>query len=144
MEEVLKYPGCFVCGDDNRCGLKAKFYSDGNQVVTELTAQRDFEGYQDIYHGGIIATVLDEVMVKAILADQRYAVTAEMTVRFFKPVPVGEKLRFVGKIVKTRGRMFITESEATGEDGTVFARATGKYIEARGPLKQSLVKSTEQ
>ena len=131
----MKYPGCFVCGDDNPCGLKAKFYSDGSQVVTELTAQRDFEGYRDIYHGGIIATVLDEVMVKAILAGQRYAVTAEMTVRFVKPVPVGEKLKFIGRIVKTKDRFFMTEAEARGEDGTVFARATGKYIEAQKSLK---------
>ena len=143
MKEVLKYSGCFVCGEKNNSGLKARFYYDGKQAVTEVSALEQFEGYRGIYHGGIVSTLLDEVMIKAILALDRYAVTAEMTVRFFQPVRTGEKIRLVGRVTKSKGRVFITEGQATGENGQVFATATGKYIEADDDLKAALMNSVE-
>jgi len=143
MKEVLKYSRCFVCGDKNDNGLKARFYYDGEQAVTEVSALEQFEGYRGIYHGGIVSTLLDEVMIKAILALDKYAVTAEMTVRFLQPVRTGEKIRFVGRVTKSKGRVFFTEGQATGEKGQVFATAVGKYIEADNDLKAALVNSVE-
>ncbi len=78
MKEIVKYSGCFVCGDLNECGLRAGFYYDGRQAVAEVEVGRRFEGYRGICHGGIIAALLDEAMIKAILAIDRYAVTAEL------------------------------------------------------------------
>ncbi len=143
MKEVSKYSNCFVCGDCNQHGLQARFYYDGDKAVSEVVAAEAFEGYRGIYHGGIVSTLLDEVMIKAILAEDIYAVTAEMTVRFVAPVKTGDKLTFTGRVTKSKGRMYFTEGKATGEDGQVFASATGKYIEARPELKQVLVQSIE-
>lgn len=141
MKEVLKYSNCFVCGDHNHHGLKAKFYYDGEKAVTEITAREDFEGYRGIFHGGVISSLLDEVMIKAILAEEKYAVTVELTVRYFLPVRVGEKVRFVGKVTRQKGRVTFTEGEATGAEGQVFATATAKYVEAGADLKDQLMKS---
>lgn len=143
MTEVLKYSRCFVCGDKNDIGLKARFDYDGSQVTTEIVADERFEGYRGIYHGGIVATLLDEVMIKAILAEDKYAVTAEITIRFREPVRIGDQVRFVGRITRCRGRMFTTEGEAISESGSVLASATGKYIETKGDLKQSLLQSID-
>ncbi len=143
MKEVLKYSGCFVCGDKNEIGLKAKFYYDGSKAFAKVVAAENFEGYNGIYHGGIISTLLDEVMIKAILAEDIYAVTAEMTIRFLKPVQIGEKLEFSGKVVKNKGRIYITEGEVKNEDGEIFATASGKYIEADQTLKDTLMKSID-
>ncbi len=79
MNEIAKYSGCFVCGDDNECGLKAKFHFVGDKAITECVAARRFEGYYDIYHGGITATLLDEVMIKALLAQNIFALTVELS-----------------------------------------------------------------
>ncbi|MEA1980311.1 MAG: PaaI family thioesterase [candidate division Zixibacteria bacterium] len=143
MKEILKYSGCFVCGDKNDNGLQAKFYYDGKEASTEIEASDNFEGYQKIYHGGIISTVLDEVMVKAILAKEIYAVTVEMTVRFHKPVRTGDKLFFKGRIVKNKGRVYFTEGEVKRTNGDILATASGKYIEAEDELKNQLMKSIE-
>lgn len=143
MKEVLSYPGCFVCGGKNLHGLKAKFYFDGEKAFTEFIAAESFEGYKGIFHGGIVASLLDEVMIKAILATEIFAVTAEMTVRYRLPVRTGEKIRFVGKVVSSKGRHFTTEGEAVSEDGTVYATATGIYLEARPNLKEQLLQSLE-
>jgi uncharacterized protein (TIGR00369 family) len=109
MQEIPRYSGCFVCGDQNPSGLKAKFFFDGERAVCTVTADRLFEGYKNILHGGIISTLLDEVMIKAILARDLCAVTAEMSVRFRKPVAVGQSLTFTGWITKERGRIIQTE-----------------------------------
>jgi len=143
MTEVLKYSGCFVCGDNNDIGLKARFDYDGSQVTTEIVAGREFEGYRGIYHGGIVATLLDEVMIKAILAEDKFAVTAEISIRFHEPVHIGDKIRFVGKVTQRKGRMFLTQGEATSESGDVYALATGKYIEAKTDLKDQLLQSID-
>ena len=143
MQEVAKYKHCFVCGDQNPIGLKARFYFDGTQAVTEVDADRIFEGYKGIFHGGIIATLLDEVMIKALLAKDIFAVTAEMTVKFKRPVRTGDKIKFVGRETGHRGRLYETEGEALGSDGVPFATATGKYLEAKPALKAELSESLD-
>lgn len=143
MKEVVRYAGCFVCGDKNESGLKARFFYDGERVVTEVVALEQFEGYRRIYHGGILSTLLDEVMIKAILAQNRYAVTAELTVRFLRPIRTGENIKLVGSVTKSKGRVFFTEGKATGEDGQVFATATGRYVEADSELKAALTDAIE-
>ena len=143
MREVAKYAGCFVCGDQNDIGLKAVFEYDGKVARTTVSAQRMFEGYRNIYHGGILSTLLDEVMIKAILAEEILAVTAEMTVKFKAPVPIGETLTFTGYVTEKRRRLYLTEGQAVGKDGTVYATATGKYIEARPDLQDQLKASLD-
>ena len=78
MQEIVKYSGCFICGDNNDIGLKARFYFDGDKAHTETVAERRFEGYADIYHGGITSALLDEVMIKALLARDIYVMTVEL------------------------------------------------------------------
>jgi uncharacterized protein (TIGR00369 family) len=143
MREIVKYAHCFVCGDQNPGGLQVKFFWDGESARATVVAGEMFEGYKGIYHGGVISALLDEVMIKAILARDIFAVTAEMTVRYHLPVPTGQTLEFVGRITGSKGRVHFAEGEVTGPDGTRFASATGKYIEARPELKSTLMKSVE-
>jgi len=141
MEEIVKYSNCFVCGDQNEQGLKARFFRDGDRAVAELTTKAAFEGYRGIFHGGVISAMLDEVMIKAVLARDIYAVTAEMTVRYHKPVGIGVDLRFSGEIVEKKGRMYLTTGEVVGPDGVKYASATGKYLEARPEMESRLRES---
>jgi len=143
MQEIVKYSRCFVCGDQNVNGLKARFFYDGDQAVASIVAESGFEGYRGILHGGIIYSMLDEVMIKALLADGIYAVTAEMTIRYHSPVSTGQELRFVGSVVSRRRRMYQTKGKASGPDGTIFASATAKYIEARPEFKSRLLESLD-
>ncbi len=143
MKEIVSYKKCFVCGLQNAGGLKARFLFDGTQAFTEMTASEQFEGYQGIYHGGILATLLDEVMIKAILARGIFAVTAELTVRFKRPVTTGDRIRFSGKVTSVKGRLYATEGEAVGDDERPYATATGLYMEAKPELRDRLKTSVE-
>jgi acyl-coenzyme A thioesterase PaaI-like protein len=80
-------------------------------------------------------------MIKAVLARDIYAVTAELTVRYLKPVGIGMDLRFTGEIVEQKGRMYLARGEVVGSDGVKYAAATGKYIEARSEMKSRLRES---
>ena len=130
MKEIVRYPNCFVCGEKNQSGLRARFYWDGHEARTTVVTTDAFEGYRGILHGGVISSLLDEVMIKAVLAQEHFVVTAEMSVRFLQPARVGETLNFVGRIIRNRGRVFFTYGEAMRENGAVIATASGKYIDA--------------
>jgi uncharacterized protein (TIGR00369 family) len=143
MEEVARYSGCFVCGDNNNIGLKAHFFYEDGQVTTDYTAEKRFEGYLGVLHGGITSALLDEVMIKALLAREIFAMTVELTVRFKKSVSIGEHLHLKGFVTAEKGRLFSTQGEMVNGEGEVVATATGKYLEVRGNKKSELMKSLE-
>ena len=60
--EPKQYPNCFGCGADNPIGLRLQYRREGDAVVTEFTPGDEHEGWPDIVHGGIITTLLYEVM----------------------------------------------------------------------------------
>ena len=144
MQEIAKYSGCFVCGDSNDIGLRARFYFDKDRAFTEYVTEKRFEGYLGFFHGGITATLLDEVMIKALLAKGIYVMTVELTVRYKKTVATGQELFLQGFVEKENGRLYITRGEVRTGDNELVATATGKYIRARGELKDILLQSLDE
>ncbi len=141
MQEIIKYDHCFICGDLNPLGLQARFFYDGEFATTTVVASGQREGYYGILHGGIIGSLLDEVMVKVLLAEEIYAVTAEMTVKYHRPIPTGTRLTVRGRKTGQRRRLYHTEAMAEDEAGTIYASATGKCIEVTGELRAQLTQS---
>lgn len=101
--EVIRYDGCFVCGLQNPIGLNLKFVSDGETVRTEFSPKPEHEGYKGILHGGILAAIIDEVMIKVPLARNIVCLTASMEVRFKSPATIRDTLYFEGKIEEHKG-----------------------------------------
>lgn len=131
MKEIIKYSGCFVCGDKNRTGLKVKFYEKEGGAAAEFVTKETLEGYKGLLHGGILAALLDEIMIKAVLAKNVYCVTAELSVRYKKPVDISEKLNLFGFVEKENGRIYITKGWAKNQKGEIVAEAEGKYFVPR-------------
>ena len=131
MQE-LKYSNCFVCGPDNPHGLKLDFYLEGDRAYTSFDSPRGFEGYKDVIHGGIIATLLDEVMAKIIISNGLLAVTADLSVRYRKPLPVGTKVKVWGEISMQKSRTIHAKAAVEDEAGNVFSEATAVYIVMKG------------
>jgi acyl-coenzyme A thioesterase PaaI-like protein len=141
MKLIKRYSNCFVCGDKNRCGLKVDFFDREGVAEAEYKASSDFEGYKDILHGGIISALLDEVMIKSILARNILSVTASIEVKFKQPIRIGDKLLLEGKIVGDKGKIITTEGKVLKEDNTVAALAFGKYVKADQKMKPLLKES---
>ncbi len=127
---------CFGCGQANPAGLRLEFLLAADGGVVSLPAvSRAFEGHPGYLHGGIIATLLDEAMSKAVRAKGLTAMTRHIEIDYLHPVPSATPLRIEGRVVKSEGRKHWTESRILSAHGTVLAQAQGVFIEIRPKAK---------
>jgi uncharacterized protein (TIGR00369 family) len=126
---------CFVCGESNASGLHLRFETDGLCVRTRFVPRPEHIGFKQVVHGGLIATVLDEIMVWACaVATHRFAYCAELNVRFVSPLRPGEEALVTGELaVNRRNKIFEAKADLRDSTGTVLATATGKYL----PIKET-------
>lgn len=135
---------CFGCGLRNETGLQLEFDDDpvGNGVQAAFTPVSRVEGYTGMVHGGIITTVLDEVMAWSLYRHGIWAVTGELTTRYRKPILIGQPTVAVGTIVRDRSRALELRGEIRDrENRAVLAEATATFIrvpeaQARAWLEQ--------
>lgn len=127
---------CFGCGRLNLHGLQLKFYLTGNGVYAPFTPGPAQEGYVGLIHGGIITTVLDEVMAWSLYRLEIWAVTAKIEVVFRQPVEVGVAIRATGRLVKDRRRLLDVAAEMRRtSDDLLLATAIATF--ARVPAGQA-------
>ncbi len=119
---------CFVCGPNNPIGLKLDFTLDGEVMTTEFVPKKEHQGYMNIVHGGIISTLLDEIMVKLAIELGMPAVTAQMNIRLRKPAKVGERLTFSAEILENTKKLLVAHAKAVTDNGKVVAESTGKLV----------------
>jgi acyl-coenzyme A thioesterase PaaI-like protein len=130
---------CFACGALNRHGLRLLIHVEPRRSWTELVLDEHFEGWAGIAHGGIISTILDEVMAWALVGEDNWGVTARLSVDFKRPVPIGIGIRADGEIATSRRRIVETTARLVQvAEGTVLATARGTYVAADGARKREL------
>ena len=121
---------CFACGKNNPIGLHLKFdiNREKQEIKTVFTPGKNYKGYKDIVHCGIISTVLDEVMVNLAYRLGKPCVSTEIKLRLKKFALVNQEITFKGKLLEEKGRLIMAESEARTADGTIIATAQGKLF----------------
>jgi uncharacterized protein (TIGR00369 family) len=122
---------CLVCGTDNVAGLKARFYElEGGELLGVFQPREFHQSYPGRLHGGIASAVLDETIGRAVNIDDpdAFGVTVELTVRFRKPVPLGEEIHAIARITRDSRRIFEGTGEIVLADGSVAVEASGKYM----------------
>lgn len=130
---------CFVCGKENPVGLQLDIHraEDGQTVLAECTPPPHFQGWHNVLHGGILSTLVDEVITYVGIYTLDAAVmTAQLEVRFLKPAPIGERLRIRAWPVKRSRRYVKADAEVTLPDGTQVVRASGKCLKVSGNFSQ--------
>ena len=130
MKELPHTHSCFVCGESNAIGLRLRFATDGNIVRTRFTPRPEHIGFKGVVHGGIIATLLDEIMVWACaVRTKKFGYCAEMTVRFQKPLRPNEEVIATAELAANRrDKIFEAKAELKNQAGELLASATGKYL----------------
>ncbi len=121
-------PRCVVCGAQNPKGLHIRFAQDENGVMAKWQPTEDWQSFRGVVHGGIITTVLDEAMSKAIISRAWQALTAELAVRFRRRVSPGDTLRVRGWITDQHKRRIRTEATLTTERGEELAHAWATFL----------------
>ncbi len=121
---------CFGCGQANQTGLCLDFLlADDGSVVSFPVVASAFEGHPGYLHGGIIATLLDEAMSKAVRARGSSSMTRKMEVDYLRPVPSEVPLRLEGRIARNEPRKHWAEARILDEKGKLLAEAKGLFIE---------------
>ena len=129
---------CFACGRDNAIGMRLHIELGEGEARTSWIGGDDYVGWSDKLHGGIIATLLDEVMAWAPSSHDSWAVTAELTVRYRSPAMPGERLEANGRVVERRRRIYRVAGEVRGADGRLVAEGSGTYLGAAPSEKEDL------
>ena len=122
---------CFACGELNEHGLQLVLHTDGSGSRTELTLDARFQGWEGVAHGGILCTILDEVMAWSVIGQGTWGVTARMSVDFHRAVQVGRAIRATGAVSAGKRRLFRTAGRIEdAETGELLATAEGTYLAA--------------
>lgn len=123
---------CFICGMDNPIGLKAQFYNmEDGSVMTKFQYREEHQSFPQRVHGGLIATMLDELGLRALWAkgsEERFGVTLSMESKFRKPVPYNEILIGKGLVKKETSKFITIDTEIFNTSGDLLANAEVKYI----------------
>ncbi len=123
---------CFVCGPGNAAGLKVRFRLDGDCCRAEFTPGPTHVGYDGVTHGGILFSLLDDVMANVLFLRGERCYTAKAEVRYRQPLPVGAEVRLEGREHKRKGRLALLEGRVLRTDtNEVVAEATGSFMIVR-------------
>ncbi len=123
--------GCVACGRTNPSALRLSLFvdSESGAVSSEFIPRQEHVGFDNISHGGILATVLDEAMVwAATWAIGRFCVCGELNVRYRQLAGVGGRLRVLAQAVVMRPKLIESRGELINDAGVIVASATGKFV----------------
>jgi uncharacterized protein (TIGR00369 family) len=126
--ELQDYGMCFACGPNNPIGLKLVFQFEDGVYTARFTPGAEHQGYDQLTHGGIVSTLLDEAMAKLVYVQGHLAVTADLKVRFRKPAIVGDELTITGRVVAEAHRLIDCAAEIHNSRGELVAEATGRMM----------------
>jgi uncharacterized protein (TIGR00369 family) len=130
---------CFACGTLNTHGMQLEIHIEQGRSWTELRLEQRFEGWEGIAHGGILCTILDEVMAWSLVGADNWGVTARLAVDFKRPVPVGRTILAEGWVTELRRRLVTTAGSIVDvADGTLLASADALYVAATDERKREL------
>ena len=146
IEEQERYGHCFACGAANDSGLNLEFDALDDGSVTALYApQERYQGWPNVLHGGIVATLLDEAAAYVAYARGQHAATARLTIRYSRPAPLDAPLRVTATLVKDTRRMLTIEARVTTleDEKIATAEATLLLLTAKQEQEYGLIPLTD-
>jgi len=137
---ILEGHECFACGTENPIGLKLKFYIQDDHLCSDVVLSRNHVGWQNMAHGGIISTLLDEVMTWTVIYFKKsFAVTRRMQVRYLRPVPVESPITVKGTVISDeKTRSCQAEGVLLDTKGNVLAKGEGDFALISGDRLKGL------
>jgi uncharacterized protein (TIGR00369 family) len=133
VEERINIPKlqgytCFACGTANPIGLNLSFYRQGNSICSDITLGKNYEGWENMAHGGIVSTILDEIMSWSMIYFKRtFFVTRKMSIKYIKPVRLHMPLTAKGTVEEEKRRLCKAKGSIEDGDQKVLARAEATF-----------------
>ena len=134
--DIHKQPNsrnCFVCGVENPYGLKLEFFeTNPGEITVKTVIPERFQGYPGMVHGGIVASLVDEVLGRVHMGSNfhkpRFMYTAKLTVQYRKPVPIGELIKIIGHAKKSKRHSATAVAQIFGPEGDLLVDADAILI----------------
>lgn len=129
---------CFACGGRNPLGLHLAFYADGELFCSRVQPKPHWQGFASVVHGGLQSTIIDDMMSNHLFRVHKiWATTAELSLRFRKPVPIDRELLFTSRIESHQHRIWTLRGDcrlADSPEGLALTTATGRFFEVSPPV----------
>lgn len=119
---------CFVCGPGNGIGLNVRFRLDGDVCRAEFTPGPDHVGYDGVTHGGIVFSLLDDVMANWLWLKGEQCFTARAEIRYREPLPIGTRVALEGRELRRKGRLVEMAGRVLRDGDVTVAEATGRFM----------------
>jgi uncharacterized protein (TIGR00369 family) len=119
---------CFACGPLNQNGLQLRILEHGRGVQTTIDPPQWVQGYQNIVHGGIIATILDELAVWAAFKRGYKSVTAELIMRMKNAMKIDGTYTGEAEVISAKHRLIEAQSRILDREQKLIASATVKLL----------------
>ena len=129
---------CFAGGGTNPIGMHLAIELGEGTASTTWVPGKDYVGWEEKVHGGLLATLLDEVMAWAPSSFDSWAVTAEISVRYRSPANPGEALTAKAWVTEHKRRIYHVRGEVRGSDGRLVAEGHGRFLGASPSVKAEL------
>lgn len=128
---------CFACGAKNPLGLQLRFFRDGEALCTRVCPKPHWQGFSGVMHGGLQSTIIDDLMSNHLFRlQQAWVATAELTLRYRRPVPLDQELLFVSRVAGHQGRIWQMAASCSIADepaGAALTTARGRFVEVLPP-----------
>lgn len=121
---------CIACGEPqlNSRSLNLRFSAASEtQVYAKVNLGESFQGYSNVLHGGVITTLLDAAMTHCLFLRDIEAMTADLSVRFMKPVPINADLLINAELTLERRGVYQLVSHIAF-DGEILVRSKAKFL----------------
>ncbi len=143
LNDTTDYQRCFACGQRNPFGLRLVLRQEEQSIVADFQPREEHQGFPGVIHGGIVASVLDEVLGRAALlgAHPEWTMTGRLEMRYRRHVPYGPLLRVRATLVRERRRMFQARGVLTlaDQEDLVLAEGSGIFLPLPEPVIDKIV-----
>ncbi len=121
---------CFGCSPHNHIGLRMKFEKEGDTITSLWDPSPDYQGWKDILHGGIQATLMDEIaswFLSVIVG--KGGVTSRLDIRYRKPVPVRSgAIKLVARLEEMKRSIAVIHVSLFSSDGELCTEGLISYF----------------
>ncbi|MDC7225783.1 MAG: PaaI family thioesterase [Spirochaetales bacterium] len=126
----VKDYNCFGCAPDNEHGLRMEFFEDGDDVVSLWDAPDYFQGYNYILHGGVRASLIDELAAWVVFIKLKTAgYTTRLDVNYSGPVYTNRgRVELRGRLKEMKKNIAVVEVEILDEKGKIVTTGTAEYF----------------
>ncbi|MEO0601094.1 MAG: PaaI family thioesterase [Myxococcota bacterium] len=130
---------CFGCGPRNDVGMQLRFFREGDAVTTTFTPREGWDGPPGIVHGGLQATLADEVGAWTVVGVRGFfGFTASLQLRYLRPARSDQPIVARGRVIDADGARTTVRIDLTQDDKKLLS-GTATYMSPSAEVAERML-----